>query len=1012
MAIRGWVRWAAGLIVLSLWLAGCTLPQPAVGHRITPQPDLSAPEALPTIPRPGDAPTLDPTETPAGPPVAPLPTRAAFVPREEWRSYANWGDLRQLASHPDGSVWAIATGGLVRWELQMGQATAYSSADGLASQAVYALWVADDGLVWAGTEAGLSRYDGTAWATYTQEDGLPANTVYALLQTIDETLWCGTAAGLARFDGAAWETVWPVAEGAPVAVTAAVEAPDGTLWFALQGDGVLRYDGSAWTHLAPADGAPTRPTQLLVDGLGALWVGTAGEGLWRYADGLWTTFAQEDELPALEITALAERAEGALWVGTPAGAASFDGSAWSRHAPEEMAVHDLAMGFDGQVWAATDRGVSRFDGQEWEHWGMDAGLPAVPVRALLPDQFRGLFAATVGGLAHYEDGEWRAYAAPPGPVGHAVADLAGAADGSLWLATQEEGLLTHDGATWELVRPWGGGAQVERLFDLGDGSLWVSGPLGAAQVDPVTRQVLYRSSCLPEGAQRPLLAAPDGTVWFATDAGLLSYRPEVGWRELAQGEATGEVSSMLVAGDDTLWVGTEGAGLWRREPSGEATFEPAHALGGAAIRALAETPDGALWAATADGLWRGDGAEWARWGADQGLADSDVWALFVGEEEALWVGTATGLGRWDGEAWTWLGEEAGLPAATVRALALAQDGALWVATDAGIARLEGDKATLVAPGAARSALTAADGSLWFGTDAGMARHDGAGGYELRTGGLEKESVGSLVEGPDGALWAEVAGGVAWRGDGDWVEPEQCGPGVAGPLAMLYAEGGDLWALSRQGVYRHSQGRWQRWAEADGLNLRAPLSLLEDRQGGIWYVAEDGVTVYRRGGWKPVPLMAGDAEEAPLIRALAEGDDGQLWLATDAGLYRLAGEAWEPAGPEGAPGAVYRLAPAPGGQLWALGEAGLLHHDGAEWQVYRLGDELPEDAITDLLVVSDGTLWVGLESQGLLHHNERGWSAITSLHGLASNQVARLYEAPDGALWIATAHGLSRYTPAP
>jgi ligand-binding sensor domain-containing protein len=96
----------------------------------------------------------------------------------------------------------------------------------------------------------------------------------------------------------------------------------------------------------------------------------------------------------------------------------------------------------------------------------------------------------------------------------------------------------------------------------------------------------------------------------------------------------------------------------------------------------------------------------------------------------------------------------------------------------------------------------------------------------------------------------------------------------------------------------------------------------------------------------------------------------------------------------------------------VGEQGLVRYDGAGWQYYARGRELPDAPVNDILVATDGTLWVGVEGYGLLHHNLQGWRFINSLHGLASNSVTRLYEAPDGALWFATRHGLSRYTPAP
>ena len=67
---------------------------------------------------------------------------------------------------------------------------------------IVALAVDRDGVVWAGTwGGGLSRFDGKAWKTYTTAEGLPGNHVSML--HVDRTsglLWVGTNNGLSRLE--------------------------------------------------------------------------------------------------------------------------------------------------------------------------------------------------------------------------------------------------------------------------------------------------------------------------------------------------------------------------------------------------------------------------------------------------------------------------------------------------------------------------------------------------------------------------------------------------------------------------------------------------------------------------------------------------------------------------------------------------------------------------------------------------------------------------------------------
>lgn len=70
---------------------------------------------------------------------------------------------------------------------------------------VFALMVASDDSVWAGTwGGGVSRFDGKSWTNYTTRDGLAGNIVYSVAQDEKGGMWVGTNAGLSYFDGKDW----------------------------------------------------------------------------------------------------------------------------------------------------------------------------------------------------------------------------------------------------------------------------------------------------------------------------------------------------------------------------------------------------------------------------------------------------------------------------------------------------------------------------------------------------------------------------------------------------------------------------------------------------------------------------------------------------------------------------------------------------------------------------------------------------------------------------------------
>ncbi len=122
------------------------------------------------------------------------PTNAGTLP-------GNWIISSGLA--PDwrapGSLWAIVhQKGLVYWD---GRTWSNGDAGGhIAGGLIWTLEAdADAGMLWVGSEAGVTRYDGRTWGSLTPEDGLHGPVVYAVAQAKDGSYWMGGPAGLTRY---------------------------------------------------------------------------------------------------------------------------------------------------------------------------------------------------------------------------------------------------------------------------------------------------------------------------------------------------------------------------------------------------------------------------------------------------------------------------------------------------------------------------------------------------------------------------------------------------------------------------------------------------------------------------------------------------------------------------------------------------------------------------------------------------------------------------------------------
>ena len=65
----------------------------------------------------------------------------------------------------------------------------HTKTDGLISNTVLAIATDSAGNIWCGTDAGISRFDGTFWTNYTTADGLLSNNVRAVVIDSSGSKW-------------------------------------------------------------------------------------------------------------------------------------------------------------------------------------------------------------------------------------------------------------------------------------------------------------------------------------------------------------------------------------------------------------------------------------------------------------------------------------------------------------------------------------------------------------------------------------------------------------------------------------------------------------------------------------------------------------------------------------------------------------------------------------------------------------------------------------------------------
>jgi ligand-binding sensor domain-containing protein len=515
----------------------------------------------------------------------------------------------------------------------------WGQCDGLPHNVVQRVLAARTGYLWIGTQEGLVRFDGARMRLFERftTPGLAGDEITGLAEDAAGDLWIGTYSGLSRLRGEAFEAV-DLGDGPTVPVLA-VQWDGSALWVATAA-GLHRLHRGAWEAHPIAPGAgPDPPTALARAGGGGVWIGTTRRLLRWVDDHILPVDARG--LPGEGVTALVEDAEGTLWVGTPRGLARRRrGQAAFEPVARvgDRAVSALLQDRAGALWIASTTGLQRLDGEALEL------LPGRPVHfnSIVEDAEGSLWLGTeTDGLHRLRRGEVQTIASEEGLSSEVVWALAEGAGGVVW--------VSGDGGLDRLVgdRPAAShrselkGTNLTALLEDRGGQLWLGTEAHGLMRFGQGRPSRYGPDQGLRGMVRVILQDRAGTVWVGTRDGV--FRLE-GGRFLPAGSST-SVNAMAQGPDGALWVGST-AGLLRGAGDALAPAPLPGWTGPRDVTALRFDTDGTLWLGTnGDGLWRLRGGQAHNFTRRHGLGEDIVFAIVDDEQGSLWLSGNHGIGR-------------------------------------------------------------------------------------------------------------------------------------------------------------------------------------------------------------------------------------------------------------------------------------------------------------------------------------------------------------------------------
>jgi len=142
-----------------------------------------------------------------------------------------------------------------------------------------------------------------------------------------------------------------------------------------------------------------------------------------------------------------------------------------------------------------------------------------------------------------------------------------------------------------------------------------------------------------------------------------------------------------------------------------------------------------------------------------------------------------------------------------------------------------------------------------------------------------------------------------------------------------------------------------------------------------------------------------------ISALAQTQDGYLWIGSERGLFRFDGVNFEeyapPSGVSLPSHAIYALMATPDGGLWIAFEPnGIGFYKDGSLTVFTRPEQMPNSAIHCFARDNDGRIWAGTET-GLAFRQGDRWISVDQEWNFTPEMIRYLFVDRQGTLWVAT-----------
>ena len=602
----------------------------------------------------------------------------------------------------------------------------------------------------------------------------------------------------------------------------------------------------------------------------------------QYIHDRWGT---EQGFPRGPVYAIAQTADGYLWIGTGAGLVRFDGLSFQLVKDDSGAftiasVLGLSADNDGSLWIRLqDLTILRYRAGVFDNPSPGAEHTTSISAMGRTDHGDVLVAKMEEGALSFRDRRFELLASAGELPRSPVLSLAQTPAGEIWMGTRDAGVFRLAGGKTLPVRNGLPDLKVNCLLPDGGDNVWIGTDNGIVRWNGQELTTYGIPALLNHVQALALTRDRDANIWVGTNLrGLLRLNSQgVASLSAGEGDSHEAVTAVFEDREGNLWVGSSN-GLERLRDSAFVTYSLPEGLPSDGSKPVFADSQNRVWfPPVSGGLW------WFKDGRhgqvpNDGLPHDVVYSIAGGKsadgKEDLWVGRQRGgltRVRLEGgviTAKTYTQAE-GLAQNSVYSVYQARDGTVWAGTlSGGVSKLDVSKdgrarftsytiANGLVSNTVASILETADGTMWFGTPTGLSAlaKDKWESYTTKDG-LPSEDVNCLLQDSTGVLWVGTAAGIAFRGGGHFQVPDRAPAALREQILGLAEDRyGSIWVATSNHVLRVTrdkllrgalaEGDVREYGFADGLRgmegVKRHRSVVADAAGRIWFSLTRGIS---------------------------------------------------------------------------------------------------------------------------------------------------------------------------